>query len=351
MFDSHHYVPILKGKAGEFASLGEISSKCKSGMTPLIELITKDREKRKIEDDCGKLSKSWSDTRPIFIDVYLDINDDARSSVGSMRAYFDKARLISLTIIPVTGLRRHSDYQSLIQDICSKDKKGVCLRVESTDMADEEELKKQLQLFLKAFKMNESEVDLLVDFKEIPLTQVPLFQMMAGTILSYLPNIKKWRTLTLAATTFPISMGDFQSANISIRQRGEWTIWTNIRSLRSYGRIPTFGDYAIANPVITDFDPRIMDMTANIRYTIERDWLVLKGRGVKRFGYPQFRSISRTLVGRPEFSGAGFSAGDNYISNCAAGNVSTGNMTTWRRVGTTHHLTFVVDRISSLPVI
>jgi hypothetical protein len=93
-----------------------------------------------------------------------------------------------------------------------------------------------------------------------------------------------------------------------------------------------------------------MDMTANIRYTIDGNWLIVKGRGVKKHGYGQFAAICRALVGRPEFCGRNFSTGDAYIADCATNAVGTGNMTTWRKVGTNHHLTFVVDRIARLPV-
>ena len=46
--------------------------------------------------------------------------------------------------------------------------------------------------------------------------------------------------------------------------------------------------------------------------------------------------------------GPEFSEGDRYISECAGGSAGTGNLTTWRKVGTNHHLEKVVRDISSL---
>lgn len=37
--DHTHYVPILKGKEGEYGALKELSSKIKSKLVPLIEVI------------------------------------------------------------------------------------------------------------------------------------------------------------------------------------------------------------------------------------------------------------------------------------------------------------------------
>lgn len=39
--------------------------------------------------------------------------------------------------------------------------------------------------------------------------------------------------------------------------------------------------------------------------------------------------------------------GDEYIAKCADGNVSSGNLETWIRVDTIHHLTLVSDQIAN----
>lgn len=44
----------------------------------------------------------------------------------------------------------------------------------------------------------------------------------------------------------------------------------------------------------------------------------------------------------------GYSAGSDYVRGCHAHTVSTGNLTTWRWVGTNHHIAKVVDDLASL---
>lgn len=91
-----------------------------------------------------------------------------------------------------------------------------------------------------------------------------------------------------------------------------------------------------------------MRPSASIRYTCESAWLVLKGRNVRDHGYEQFHDMCRDLVQRQEYSGRHFSWGDEYIDECAARRVSKGSLTTWRKVGTSHHLAFVVGQIATV---
>ncbi|MEI7881504.1 MAG: hypothetical protein WCI95_11585 [bacterium] len=45
--------------------------------------------------------------------------------------------------------------------------------------------------------------------------------------------------------------------------------------------------------------------------------------------------------------GPKFSQGDKYIYDCATGTAGTGNLTTWRKVGTNHHLAALNHTASS----
>jgi hypothetical protein len=90
-----------------------------------------------------------------------------------------------------------------------------------------------------------------------------------------------------------------------------------------------------------------MIMSASIRYTTDSDWLVVKGRNVRQYGFEQYFDLCRALVERPEYYGPAFSWGDEYIGRCAAREVGPGNATTWRKVGTNHHITVVTRAIAN----
>jgi hypothetical protein len=89
--------------------------------------------------------------------------------------------------------------------------------------------------------------------------------------------------------------------------------------------------------------------SANIRYTEAEQWLVLRGRSIARFGFEQYHALSAFLIRHQAFRGRDFSWGDGYIFECAGEVETSGNASTWRRVGTSHHLAVVLNQLASLP--
>jgi len=164
-----------------------------------------------------------------------------------------------------------------------------------------------------------------------------------------LPRLREWRTFTVAATSFPQNLTGLPPSDASLIPRQEWNLWTELSRLRiqRIARVPTFGDYAISHPEPAEVDPRIMRPSASVRYTCDLAWLILKARNLRDHGYEQFHDVCWVLVQRAEYCGRQFSWGDRYIDDCAAERVGTGNLTTWRKVGTSHHLAFAVHQIAN----
>jgi hypothetical protein len=192
--------------------------------------------------------------------------------------------------------------------------------------------------------VSRSEVNLVYDLRGLAEGDTP---SAVAAMLQQLPQLDGWRTFTLAGTSFPQNLMGLPPSECSAIPRNEWQIWRGVcRNLGTRRRIPTFGDYAIAHPEPAEVDPRIMRPSASVRYTIDESWLVVKARNLRDHGYVQFHQMCRDLIGRPEYSGPSFSWGDGYIADCASRTVGTGNLTTWRKVGTSHHLRYVIDELS-----
>jgi hypothetical protein len=165
------------------------------------------------------------------------------------------------------------------------------------------------------------------------------------------PQIAAWRQVVFAAASFPEDLSDVDAATVSTLPRREWELWSMLQ--RSPKKLPrrdlVFGDYGITHPVPRELDPRTMRMSASIRYTTRDSWLVIKGRNVRQYGFEQYFDLCGVLVNRPEYSGADFSWGDDYSAKCAERESGPGNATTWRKVGTNHHLTLVARQFPSQP--
>ena len=175
---------------------------------------------------------------------------------------------------------------------------------------------------------------------------------IATAFLANLPDPSAWKTITVSSSAFPENLGAVPPRSVESLPRVELQLRDELASRkRKIPRFPTFGDYGICHPDLLDFDPRTHTPSAAIRYTTERKWLIVKAGSIKKHKLEQFRQLSDTLRKRPEYYGENYSWGDRYISECADCNVGHGNLTTWRQVGTNHHVTLVANQIASSPSI
>ena len=117
-------------------------------------------------------------------------------------------------------------------------------------------------------------------------------------------------------------------------------------------RILIFSDYTTRNPILPD-GAGFHHPTTSIRYTLADDWLVLKGKR-KEFGY--YLANAKLLIGEEYYSGENFSSGDLFIKTKAAHHEAyqrdpsikgTGGTEDWIFVAINHHLSLVVDQLST----
>ena len=144
------------------------------------------------------------------------------------------------------------------------------------------------------------------------------------------------------------SLSEFHGNTTGTIERTEWKLWLElVQKEQKLGRLPAFGDYAIAHPDLTAFDPKKMKLSASVRYTGRESWVIWKGRNLKDHGSQQFNAISKLLVEHNEYTN-GISWGDNFVQRCALGG-PPGNHEQWRKAGTSHHLELVTRQLATLP--
>lgn len=353
MIDSKHYVPILKCKRGEFGALSELAQAVKVNLTPLFEVLPLSDEDS-IDIHLAKLidniAMSWINLdRPVFLDLE-NIDDVLRMSNGShfLTYLFDDARKKGLKLIPVTNLVHDVDFQTEISRINSIDKLGVCLRFEQNDVFDPN-FATLVDDLMQILKVTPNNCDLVIDFGSIYNSSVQQFSFLITSMLSLIPYLNDWRSFSVAATSFPINLSSIASNSSATITRLEWQTWHSLYNTRkTLKRLPTFSDYAISHPDIVEFDYRYMTLGSSLRYSYYDYWLVVKGVSIKRAGWTQMRGICQSLLSRMEFCGQTHCWGDNYIHECANGNVGPGNASTWRKVGNNHHMSLVISQISTL---
>lgn len=360
MFDEKHYVPIIRWKRGEQSALFELDSQIKKRMSPLLEIPPIDWDfenecpKKSIDDHLKNLvtqiKVNWNCSNKLFIDaIQICLDDDEIMDNGEhpLTFIFDSLLNEGIQAIPVTSSNRGNKYQQSVSLIAKKHNTGIALRLNDSDIDDIDFVINKL---LNQFSMVPSKIDIVLDFEyinpKIPINKTT--NLAIASIIS-LPNIKDWRTLTIVSTAFPDTLSQFASGTEGSIPRLEWLVYQRLLKSK-LTRFPTFGDYIISNPEYPIIDPRFIKMSANIRYTVDNEYLIFRGYSVtsQKYGkWAQAQRLCQKILNHSKYYGKDYSYGDRYIYDCAYGNSSTGNAETWRKVGTNHHLTLVVNEIAN----
>ena len=358
--DTSHYVPVLKAKAGEFKALQELAAETRAGLTPLMEIVAvpwdyENEEPAKtidahLEPLPQKILNAWGNERPLFTDLFM-VEDEGPLADGNdvMTSFCESCRQAGILVIPVTGLSRNPDYQAAVANTVATDNRGACIRLTTDDLSAGVFPVQDVEALLSELGVAPERVDMILDLGPVAEHLLGSYRMAVPTFIQAIAAAGAWRSLVLTASAFPVDLSNFVKDSISVTSRTEWTLWQHLQGLAGgISRMPAFGDYAIAHPDQLEIDPRMIRMSHSIRYAVDTEWIVVKGHAHKKGDPPQYQALSQQLMSRPRWCGPDFSWGDLFISECASGKSGPGNATTWRAVGTNHHLTFVAQQIANL---
>lgn len=353
------YVPVLKGKEGEFAALEVLAADIRKRIMPLIEVpgipydYANDRPARSLDAHVAsigeRLRRCWPDA-PLYLDLPR-LGDDEVLADGrvALAGVLNDCAEAGVSAVPVVSRSSSQAYLVAAEGHCASAGLGLCVRLSVDDFEEEVDTDVEVTRILEGVsRVSLDRIDLLIDLEDLG-TDTGRAALIARSVFGMIPRRDDWRRVVLAAASFPEDLSDVDAATVSTLPRREWELWSLLQRRPSLlpRRDLIFCDYAIAHPVPKELDPRTMRMSASIRYTTLDSWLVTKGRNVRQYGFEQYFDLCRALVDRPEYSGDNFSWGDAYIAKCAERESGPGNATTWRKVGTNHHLTLVARQIAN----
>ena len=356
-FDYFHYVPCLRWKQGEYQGVLRLSSAAKKVFTPLIEVPElgwdfEEKKKKKTIDQLltpfpKRVYEKWG-VLPCFVDVMKNIQYSNRSSNGAHpeNIVFTGLREKGCLAMPVIGLERDNAHLDEIKATLAKDQRGVCFRI-TTEQAARSSLKTDLDYLLSKLAATSNNCDFILDLGAPNFLPIDGFANVINALVSGLPYLNRWRTFTILGTSFPETMAVVKKGMENI-PRYEWQLYKKLIIIfKCTGlRIPTFGDYAIAHPKVVEMDMRIIKLAATIRYAIENNWCIVKGKSF-RDDQKQYHELCKKLVASKHFCGKDFSYGDEYIQKCSMKEAGCGTLSTWRQVGTNHHIEKVIQDIAN----
>lgn len=356
------YVPVLNGKEGEFGALAELELETRRKTRPVIEIPEipfdwdSERSSKSLSDHLvglpERLASAWNvaeSTFPIFLD-FPPLHEDSPhwSEDAPLEAVLIGCTELGVKVLPVLYRATRRSYLELVAAHAAKSGEGACLRLFVRDFDDSVDLEAELLILLATLALEPEKIDLIIDLEEIH-GDLQSATLIVRSLRSLIPHRGRWRTIVLVGASFPQDLSDVGAETIAEIPRLEWVLWKRLglRPNRSLREDMIFGDYGISHPVPREMDPRMMRMSASIRYTTPDNWLVVKGRNVRQWGFDQYYGLCETIVRHSAFSGDAFSWADGFIALCAQRRAGPGNATTWRKVGINHHITRVATQLAN----
>lgn len=344
MIKQSQYAPILKGKEGEFLALSKLPDSTKDSIVPIVDLIANSNKtfEKHITATIGYLKK-WHKENLIYIDGYMIQEGElVFSGQHYMKYVFDELRKDRFNIIPVISNITNDDYNKVVKSIIKKDKKGICIRMFRSEITD---LNSELDSLLNFLEIEQSSVDLLLDLESVEDLTVDEIYRWSVSKISELNHLSNYRSLVISGGNFPINLVKLKADQIHIIPRKHWLAWQQICNSSEVERIPAYSDYAISHPQMSEFGEGIPNASASIRYTHGPDYVIYRGKGTRQHHYDQFFNISESLINSVDFEGQEHCAGDIFIHKCGTEKEKPGSLTTWRWVGTVHHITVVANQL------
>ena len=354
------YIPCLRWKQGEYLAVHRLSATAHQEILPLIEVaeVGFDFETRKPLKSLGehlapfarRVREKWGKDQCLVDLRHVDATHRLPTGEDALTFVFADLRLKGATAVPVVSPQTTADVRKSVRGINARDGFGMAVRVGiegavATGFAD------SLETLTQDCDVAPEDCDLVVDLGTPSYDPLEGLVAILEDVVRDLPCLNRWRRVGLIGTSFPSTMAGLPPGT-SIRKRSEWVMYRSLvkRLTQRRLRVPCFGDYCIEFPEIVRMDMRLVKPYASVRYTIPDGWLIARGMNVRDHKYGQYRQLCSLVRAAREYSGPAFSEGDMYIYRCAQGMAPTGNLTTWRWVGTNHHLELVARDVASLGV-
>lgn len=345
------YVPVLKGKLAEVLALSNVPIPHRNMILPLVEVIAEDSEdpvsvEAGIDTLVSRIAPAWPGA-----DILLDANwvaDAGALSSGALAItqLHALARAAALHAVPVVWLTSDASIIGEAAAIAKQDGRGACIRLRLADMDNIGVLGTTLATTAAQLGLPPDGIDLVVDFAAVDESNANALGAIAAIVLPTLPHLADWRSMTLVSGAFPKNLDAYSAYTPGPAPRWDKQLWLRVRAA-GLPRTPTFGDYAVAHPdapTSGGFAP-----APNLRYALDTEWLILKGKKGTPRGNRDFMDIcAQMLAPNPNpFGGQHFSWGDQEIERCSRSVGGPGGAKEWRAWAASHHLAFVIDRLAT----
>ncbi len=363
---ANDYFPILKAKQGELGALQSWDANRYPNMNPVVEVVPWERDEDspddidQIEKAVSRIAKAWHGKSPSLLLDAASAEIDPENGWGAeqrapiLARVTDGLRMSGVNVAPVIRVTADETYAQRVGGILAAggQLRRAAIRITNEDLDDTVTPLRDMALrTARNLGVMPHMADLILDFG--PLSDDGAAAMAARLARFVLPQLADsgWRTLVLASGAFPVNLTGVSPFVVARMPRHDLDLWRNLKTLKLNCSLE-FGDYAVTHPITPVGVP--FAAAPQLRYTLGDEWLVIKGRRQDRRGHQQFFDICHEMLMQagPKAPGPDASWGDSRIHLAAAqatGNADAtgpGNASTWRSIGTSHHLAYVSSRLA-----
>lgn len=351
------YVPALLTKRGEQVGLQQTAGTTRAALTPLFVAhpvdwdFEKDQPKKSVQQHLSRLPEHLAGCWPgrsAFVDLEFLPDDPMDDGRHPLTWLVEESAGRGIGLVPAASPGRSAAYLNAVRDLVAGRHADLCLRLryeEWPSVLGET----QLRDFLRAMGVPHERTHLVLDLGD-DVGDAALAALTAQ-LLAHGPW-SAWKSLVVLGTGMPRMLP--AGAGTHPVPRREWVLYRQLLRNGRLPRRPVFGDYGVAHPDPTqDVDPRIMNVSASLRYTTTDQWLAVKGglfkgSGGRSLGADAVPPVCRVLAAHPDYLGPGHCAFERWIDDVVHGRESGGNPQKWRSMATSHHLQFVTDQLAAL---
>ncbi|MFD6910259.1 hypothetical protein [Streptomyces virginiae] len=342
------YVPILKGKAGEFSALEHVTPAVRSGIRPVMELVPDPDVRDVLETFCDRAMDAVPQGMVLTVDSgALPTARVCEGDVGGPIARLSESMgLRGVLMCPVVRFADPRHVLAEASHAVAAHRSGACLRLSvAVDSSEPLPRRAQIRSLLRGLRLEPEEVDLLIDAG--PVDSRLACDHLAARALTALRALSpwNWRRECVVAGAFPANLTGFPRGQATPVARRD-ALWRRVASM-CHGRLPDFGDFGVTHPRMPVRSRGTPD--PNMRYTTPSNWQVFVYPRV-RAGNDDFFTLSADLVGSPYWpvAGASTSWGNARLAECATRQrAKAGGGTEWRAWATSHHLAVVTANLAT----
>lgn len=346
------YTPMLKSKLGEAKALMRLDLQTKSNIIPFFDVLALKSGLSNgsdihafLEKQAINIAAAWNGRGHCYVDLY-DIDPSARGYSGEhpVNIVHDKIAFDRIDAIPVVGVERDIAYKLAVRRVVGAGVDAVAIRLGSEDIQLPSMLVERVSRLVSEIGATGLPLHVFMDFRSIEHIDSDVIQMRFTRALAEVRRLNPARII-FAASAFVSDMGKVKKGALKSIPRRDFLIWEMLAKIHM---AIDYADYGVIHPGYFDFDPKTIKPAAKIRYTTDKEWLIVKGsRWVSDTS--QHRNLSKMLYKSEQFRGRDCWGGENIVS-AALGARAFKRLEDWVTIDQNNHITHTVRQLSRISV-